>query len=150
MISSLEISRRCWVAIFLIFVSGPTRTGRMMPASALSTAPRSDVSSHGCTTMVGTGGTAFAAAIKRSYLVGGRASLPSAGMTFIVLLRILLTGVTTPPVGSDAPFAKGLFDLGQWNGSTSLRQSKTNASETSTVRLRSEAQCISEASFAEG
>ena len=54
----------------LIFASGPTRIGRMMPAFALSTAPRSEVSSQGCTTMVGTGGTAFAAAIRRSYLLG--------------------------------------------------------------------------------
>ena len=36
---------------------------------ALSTAPRSEVSSQGCTTMVGVGGTALAAAINRSYLL---------------------------------------------------------------------------------
>ena len=29
----------------------------MMPASAASTAPRNELSSQGCTTMVGTGGT---------------------------------------------------------------------------------------------
>jgi hypothetical protein len=52
----------------LIFVSGPTSTGRMMPASALPTTPRSESLSQGCTTIVGTGGTALAAAIKRSYL----------------------------------------------------------------------------------
>ena len=44
----------------------------MMPASAASTAPRSDVSSQGCATTVVAGGTFFALAISRSYFeVGG-------------------------------------------------------------------------------
>ena len=43
----------------LIFAAGPTRIGMMMPASAASTAPRSEVSSQGCATMVVAGGTAL-------------------------------------------------------------------------------------------
>ena len=39
-----------------------------------STAPRSEVSSQGCTTIVGAGGAALAAAISRSYLLGERVS----------------------------------------------------------------------------
>ena len=39
----------------------------MIPASAASTAPRSELSSQGCTTRVGTAGTFCAAAIRRSY-----------------------------------------------------------------------------------
>jgi hypothetical protein len=65
----------------------------MMPACALSIAPRSDVSSQGCTTTVGTGGTALAAAIKRSYLLGDCVCVASADM---MSLRIFPTGVTTP------------------------------------------------------
>jgi hypothetical protein len=63
----------------------------MIPAAALSTAPRNEVSSQGCTTTVGTTGTALAAAISRSYLLG--ASLGPAGMTFMILLRMLAGAV---------------------------------------------------------
>src|SRR5258705_12075578 len=80
--------RLCLAAVSLIFAAGPTRVGLIMPASAASTAPRSELSSQGCTTMVDTAGTAFAAAIRRSYLLFGRFSLASAGMTFISSLRI--------------------------------------------------------------
>ena len=62
-------------AVSLIFAAGPTRIGLMMPASAASTTPRSELSSQGCTTMVDAAGTAFAAAIRRSYLLGDRAPL---------------------------------------------------------------------------
>ena len=40
----------------------------MIPASAASIAPRNEVSSQGCTTIVVAGGTFFALAIRRSYL----------------------------------------------------------------------------------
>jgi hypothetical protein len=43
----------------------------MIPASAASMAPRRDVSSQGCTTIVVAAGTARARAIKRSYLLPG-------------------------------------------------------------------------------
>lgn len=62
-----------------IFRAGPTKMGAMIRAAAASTAPRSDVSSHGCTTMVVAGGKACARAIKRSYLLSGaRAAAPIA------------------------------------------------------------------------
>jgi hypothetical protein len=45
----------------------PTSVGTMIPASAASVAPRNDVSSQGCTTMVFAARTIFAFAISRSY-----------------------------------------------------------------------------------
>ena len=44
----------------------------MMPASAASVAPRREVSSQGCTTIVVAAGTDLARAIRRSYLTAGR------------------------------------------------------------------------------
>ena len=61
----------CSRATAAIFAAGPTRIGSMMPASAASTAPRSEVSSQGCTTMVAAGGTSLARAISRSYFACG-------------------------------------------------------------------------------
>ena len=46
---------------------GPTRIGTIRPASAASSAPRNEVSSQGCTTIVLAGGTCLARAIRRSY-----------------------------------------------------------------------------------
>ena len=58
----------------------------MMPASAASTAPRSEVSSQGCTTMVGTAGTALRRRDQAIVLAGARGvSLVSAGMTFMAV-----------------------------------------------------------------
>ena len=57
----------CLAATARILASGPTSIGRMSLASAASRAPRKDVSSQGCATIVGTGGFACAAAISRSY-----------------------------------------------------------------------------------
>ena len=54
-----------------IFAEGPTRTGLMMPSCAASTAPRSEDSSQGCTTIVVAGLVSFALAISRSYLEPG-------------------------------------------------------------------------------
>src|ERR1700754_1971028 len=68
------ISILCLRAAALIFAAGPTNVGLMMPASAASAAPRSELSSHGCTTIVVAAGIAFAAAMRRSYFVPGRAS----------------------------------------------------------------------------
>ena len=59
---------RCSLATALIFAAGPTRIGMIRPASAASSAPRSEVSSQGCTTMVDRRrASACAAAIRRSY-----------------------------------------------------------------------------------
>jgi hypothetical protein len=77
------------LAVSLIFFSGPTNTGRMIPAAALSTTPRNEVSSQGCTTMVGAGGTALAAAIRRSYLLAECVSTELAGTGVMVSLRML-------------------------------------------------------------
>jgi hypothetical protein len=57
----------------------------MMPALALSTAPRSEVSSQGCTTAVGVGGAARAAAIRRSYLLPDWACVVSADILSLPL-----------------------------------------------------------------
>ncbi len=51
-----------------IFSAGPTRIGTMMPASAASTAPRSENLSQGCATAVGIAGFSRVRAIRRSYL----------------------------------------------------------------------------------
>src|SRR6516165_1626207 len=50
----------CCLATSVILTTGPTRMGLMMPSSAASQGPRSEVSSHGCTTTVVAGGTSFA------------------------------------------------------------------------------------------
>src|SRR6476660_9711747 len=83
-------------AVYLTLAAGPTRIGLMMPASAASTAPRSELSSQGCTTRVGTAGTFCAAAIRRSYF--GRVGVPlaSAVMTLMASLRILSRPMTRP------------------------------------------------------
>ena len=58
-ISTPEMSSPCLRGRSLIFASGPTSIGRIIPASAALDAPRSELSSQGCTTMVGVGGTAL-------------------------------------------------------------------------------------------
>ena len=60
----------------------------MIPASADSIAPRKELSSQGCTTMVDTAGTPFALAISRSYFDACCVPLAGAGMTLIGALRI--------------------------------------------------------------
>src|ERR1700736_5639710 len=60
----------CLAAALLILDAGPMRIGLFFPPSAASAAPRNEVSSQGCTTIVVTVGTAFAAAIRRSYFEG--------------------------------------------------------------------------------
>jgi len=55
-------------AVARILASGPTRVGVINSAAAASSAPRKDVSSQGCATIVGTGGYCRVAAINRSYL----------------------------------------------------------------------------------
>src|SRR5215216_100210 len=126
-ISEPEMSRPNLLAVSLIFLSGPTNTGRMIPAAALSTAPRNEVSSQGCTTMVGAGGTAWAAAISRSYLLAERVSTELACIGVMVSLPVLFwirRAVHEPA-----------FDLGQWFGSSCLHQSQLAAHPTSTRRL---------------
>src|SRR2546423_1233076 len=73
----------CLDAAALIRADGPTRIGRMIPASAASATPRSELSSHGCTTIVAAAGIAFAAATRRSYLAPGLASPVSKDATLI-------------------------------------------------------------------
>ncbi len=91
-ISKRPMSRPCSRATAAIFAAGPTRIGTMMPASAASTAPRSEVSSHGCTTIVGAGGTSFARAISRSYFArGGVPSGPIAAMVPMVPISLSLS-----------------------------------------------------------
>ncbi len=55
----------------------------MIPASADSIAPRNELSSQGCTTMVVTVGTPLAVAIRRSYFDPGCFALASAGLVLI-------------------------------------------------------------------
>src|SRR6187431_1417603 len=88
--------RLCLAAVSLTLAAGPTRIGLMMPASAASTAPRSELSSQGWTTRVGTAGTFCAAAIRRSYFDRVGVPLASAVMTLIASLRILAVGPLTP------------------------------------------------------
>ena len=46
---------------------GPTRIGLSRPICAASTAPRSELSSHGCATAQGVGSSALQRAIRLSY-----------------------------------------------------------------------------------
>src|SRR4029077_12633562 len=87
--------RLCMAATSLILPAGPTRVALMIPASADSIAPRSELSSQGCTTMVETVDTLFAAAIRRSYFEPGWAAFASALMLLIVSLRIPAPGPMT-------------------------------------------------------
>ena len=60
----------------------------MMPASAASMAPRSEVSSQGCTTTVVAGGTCLARAMSRSYFeAGGSPSGPMAASADLTVSR---------------------------------------------------------------
>ena len=83
---SRQISRPCSAATSLIFALGPDQD-RLDHAGArrLSTAPRSEVSSQGCTTIVGAGGTALAAAIRRSYLAADGSRLRERRLTSMSL-----------------------------------------------------------------
>src|SRR6201995_410521 len=84
------MSRLCLAATSLIRAAGPTRIALMILASADSIAPRSELSSQGCTTMVETVDTLFAAAIRRSYFEPGwvALALAAAVVLLIILLRI--------------------------------------------------------------
>src|SRR6476659_3324494 len=90
--------RPCLAATSLILAAGPTRIALMIPASADSTAPRNELSSQGCTTMVVTVGTPLAVAIRRSYLDPGCFALASAGLVLIFLLRKVAAGPMTPRI----------------------------------------------------
>src|SRR4249919_3862012 len=85
--------RLCLVAISLTLPAGPTRIGSMIPASAASTAPRSELSSQGCTTRVGTAGTFCAAPIRRSYFDRVGVPLASVDMTLMASLGIVLASL---------------------------------------------------------
>jgi len=60
----VELERLCDAANLL---SGPTRIGEMMPASAASSVPLSELSSQGCATAVASGCRFAVAATNRSY-----------------------------------------------------------------------------------
>src|SRR3954471_22173667 len=83
----------CLAATSLIFDDGPTRVGLMMPASAASATPRSELSSHGCTTTVVAAGIAFAAAIRRSYLEPGL--IPPVSLDAIAIPNLRCRGPMT-------------------------------------------------------
>jgi hypothetical protein len=73
-ISYRPMSSRLSAATARILDAGPTRMGTIIPASAASTAPLSEVSSQGCATTVATGLIALAASIRRSYFTCRRVS----------------------------------------------------------------------------
>src|ERR1700751_40079 len=103
------MSRLCLAATSLIRVAGPTRGALMILASADSIAPRSELSSQGCTTMVETVETLFAAAIRRSYFEPGWVGLAPAGMLLIVSLRIPAPGpMTLSPWDREGPYCPHL------------------------------------------
>src|ERR1700760_4766824 len=103
------MSRLCLAATSLILAAGPTRVALMIPALADSTAPRSELSSQGCTTMVETVDTLFAAAIRRSYFEFSRAALAPAVMLLIVSLRIPAPGpMTLSPWDREEPYCPHL------------------------------------------
>ena len=86
--SYFPISIPCSRATFLTLAAGPTRTGMISPASAASIAPRSDVSSHGCTTIVFAAGTFFASAINRSYFDSARWAVDPVACKFTAVFSI--------------------------------------------------------------
>src|ERR1700751_2267622 len=101
--------RPCLAATSLILAAGPTRVALMIPASADSIAPRSELSSQGCTTMGETVDTFFAAAMRRSYFEPGWAALAPAVMLLIVSLRIPAPGpMTLSPWDREGPYCPHL------------------------------------------
>src|ERR1700759_5668337 len=99
------MSRLCLAATSLIRAAGPTRVALMIPASADSIAPRSELSSQGCTTMVETVDTLFAAAIRRSYFEPGWVAPAAAVMLLIISLRIPAPGpMTLSPWDRKGPY----------------------------------------------
>src|SRR5689334_17063751 len=101
-------------ATCLILAAGPTRIGAMIPSSAASIGPRSELSSHGCTTTVNAGGTVLALAIRRSYFdSGGWDAGPIAFRVPISLSRSL---------GMQAPLK---LELGRLGGRRSRRAGRT-------------------------
>ena len=66
--SKAEMSILNWAATAAMRALGPTRMGRIRPSSAASTAPRNELSSHGCATAQGVAGSALQRAIRASYL----------------------------------------------------------------------------------
>jgi hypothetical protein len=68
----------------------------MIPASADSIAPRNELSSQGCATIVDTVATPFASAMSRSYFDPGCVPLAAAGMTLICALPIMTRGLRCP------------------------------------------------------
>src|SRR6476660_9743806 len=90
-------------AVYLTLAAGPTRIGLMMPASAASTAPRSELSSQGWTTRVGTADTFCAAAIRRSYFDRVGVPLAPVDMTLMASLGILWASLGILSVGPLTP-----------------------------------------------
>ena len=97
-----------------IFAIGPTRIGRMIPASAASIAPDSEELSHGCATAVGIGDKPSQRAISRSYFSCWRSS--AALWAFIVTsLRCAATsrrrGLQSRVIGFAASRTRGIGKL---------------------------------------
>ena len=61
------MSMPCCLATASIRARGPTRIGAIRPSCAASTAPRSELSSQGCATAVGVGGSALQKSSSRWY-----------------------------------------------------------------------------------
>ena len=71
-IGSPAMSMPCSFAIASIRARGPTRIGAISPSFAASTAPRSELSSQGCATAVGVGGSALQASMRCWYFACSR------------------------------------------------------------------------------
>src|SRR3954454_19155246 len=92
-----------------IFSFGPTKIGMMMPASAASTGPRSDVSSQGCATTVLTGGTCLALAISRSYFELVIGTGPTADSAVISLIFSAIGLICGPFLKADVNHVQTAF-----------------------------------------
>src|ERR1051326_2986924 len=95
-ISQAVRSRPCLRAIAEMAAAGPTRIGRMMPASAASNGPRSAVSSHGEATIVFGGTSCLARAISRSYFETG-GSPTGASAAIVPISPTSSPSMTKPP-----------------------------------------------------
>src|SRR5206468_3385410 len=62
------LSISCWAATASMRRRGPTRIGEISSSRAASTAPRSELSSHGCATAVGVDGRLRQKSTRRRYL----------------------------------------------------------------------------------
>src|SRR5512134_2333798 len=98
------MSMPCFCAIDSILLFGPTRIGSIRPILAASTAPCSELWSHGCATAVGVGGSDLQKSIRRWYLTCARVSMESSSCSapgFAAARAVCFCGRSAAPLDGE-------------------------------------------------